>query len=252
MSKTVVGLFPDNKDAQAAMTGLETMGIKRNSVQVMTSDARDKVLNALTSVGVPQDDSHLYAEAVRRGGALVIGSVEDTQADQAVAVLDRNNSLDIDKLGSRYRESGYTGFDAAQAAYAGPDLQAERDLNSQITIPIVAEELQVGKRSVERGGARIHTFVTERPVEAQVTLRDETVTIDRRPVDRLATDADFQTQDITLTETGEEAVVSKTARVVEEVVVGKTATDRTETVRDTVRRTDVEVDDLDTNSTTRR
>ncbi|MGI4791288.1 MAG: YsnF/AvaK domain-containing protein [Janthinobacterium lividum] len=252
MSKTVVGLFPQAKDAQAAMSDLETMGIKRNNVQVMTSDARDKVMTALTSVGVPQEDSHLYAEAVRRGGALVVGSVEDSQADQAVAVLDRNNSVDIDKLGSRYRESGYTGFDAAQPAYAGPDLQSERDLNSQITIPIVEEDLQVGKRTVERGGARIHTFVTERPVEAQVTLRDETVTVDRRPVDRLATEADFQTKDITLTETDEEAVVSKTARVVEEVVVGKTATDRTETVRDTVRRTEVDVDDLGTDGSTRR
>ena len=54
-----------------------------------------------------------------------------------------------------------------------------------------------------------------------------------------------------MTETAEEAVVGKTARVVEEVVVGKTATDRTETVTDTVRRTDVEVDDLTTDTTRR-
>ena len=67
-----------------------------------------------------------------------------------------------------------------------------------------------------------------------------------------ATDADFQSKDITMTETAEEAVVGKTARVVEEVVVGKTATERTETVHDTVRRTDVEVDDVDTNAPTSR
>lgn len=252
MSKTVVGLFPHSEDADAALRDLETIGVKRNSVQLMTSSAQSKVLNALTSIGVPQEDAHVYAEGVRRGGALVVGSVEDNQADQAVTVLDRNNSIDIDKLGSRYRESGYTGFDAAQPAYAGPDLQSERDLNSQITIPIVEEELQVGKRTVERGGARIHTFVTERPVEASVSLHEEHVTVNRRPVDRAATDADFQGKDVTLTETDEEAVVSKTARVVEEVVVGKTVTDRTETVQDTVRRTDVDVDELGVNGSIKR
>lgn len=251
MSKTVVGLFPQATDAQTAMRDLETMGIRRNSVQVMTSDARDKVLNALTSVGVPQDDAHLYAEGVRRGGALVVGTVEDAQADEAVSVLDRNNTIDIDKLGSRYRETGYTGYNASAPAYTEPDLTTERDLNKQITIPIVEEQLSVGKREVQRGGARIHTFVTERPVEESVTLHEEHVTVDRRPVDRAATTADFQNKDITLTETAEEAVVGKTARVVEEVVVGKTATDHTETVHDTVRRTDVEVDNL-TDDATRR
>ena len=251
MSKTVVGLFPQSDDAQGAMRGLETLGIKRNSVQVMTNDARDKVLNALTSVGVPQDDAHLYAEGVRRGGALVVGTVEDGQADEAVAILDRNNTIDIDKLGSRYRETGYTDYSAAAPAYTEPDLTTERDLNKQITIPVVEEQLVVGKREVQRGGARIHTFVTERPVEETISLHEEHVSVERRPVNRTATDADFQNKDITLTETAEEAVVGKTARVVEEVVVGKTATDRTETVHDTVRRTDVEVNEI-TDDTTRR
>ena len=251
MSKTVVGLFPQSEDAQGAMRDLETLGIRRNSVQVMTSDARDKVLNALTSVGVPQDDAHLYAEGVRRGGALVVGTVDDNQADQAVSILDRNNTIDIDKLGSRYRETGYTDYSATAPAYTEPDLTTERDLNKQITIPVVEEQLIVGKREVQRGGARIHTFVTERPVEASVSLHEEHVSVERRPVDRTATDADFQAKDITMTENAEEAVVGKTSRVVEEVVVGKTATDRTETVHDTVRRTDVEVDNI-SDDTTRR
>ncbi len=245
MSKTVVGLFPHSQDAQGAMRDLEAAGVQRGSVQVMESDAQGKVLNALTGAGVPKDDAQLYAEGVRRGGALVVGNVDDNKADQAVSILDRNNTIDIDKLGSRYRESGYKGYDETQAAYTEPDLSKERDLNKQITVPIIEEQLQVGKREVQRGGARIHTFVTERPVE-------EHVTVSRHAVDRAATDADFQNKDITMTETNEEAVVGKTSRVVEEVVVGKTATDRTETVHDTVRRTDVEVDDLDKNSKTNR
>ena len=94
---------------------------------------------------------------------------------------------------------------------------------------------------------RIRSFVTETPVEENVTLRDETINVDRRPVDRAARDADFdafEERTIEVTETDEEAVVSKEARVVEEVVVGKSVENRQETVRDTVRRTNVEVEEI--------
>jgi len=119
---------------------------------------------------------------------------------------------------------------------------------------VVEEELQVGKREVQRGGVRVYTHVTETPVEETVRLHEEHVNVERRPVDRPLTAADtaaFKEESIELRETAEEAIISKQARVVEEVVVGKTATDRTETVRDTVRRTDVEVEQLDTQHTRR-
>ena len=253
MSKTVVGLFPHTEDVQSALRDLESMGIGRSSVQVMGSDARSQVGSALTGVGVPSEDTSLYAEAVRRGSTLVVAAADDNQADQAVKILDRYNTIDINQLGSRYREGGYTGFDSDQPAYAEPDAAAERDLNQGMTIPIIEEQLEVGKREVQRGGARIHSFVTERPIEEQVTLREETVSVNRRPVDRAVTDADaaFKEQNFEVTETSEEAVVSKTAHVVEEVVVGKTATNRTETVHDTVRRTDVKVEELETANTGR-
>jgi hypothetical protein len=94
---------------------------------------------------------------------------------------------------------------------------------------------------------RIYTHVTERPVEEQVRLREESVHVERRPVDRPLTGADataFQDRTVEMTATAEEAVVAKTARVIEEVVVGKTVDERVETVRDTVRRTDVDVEQL--------
>jgi len=108
----------------------------------------------------------------------------------------------------------------------------------------VEEEVQVGKRAVERD-VRVHTTVTEKPVEEQVHLREEHVTVERRPADRPASGADqavFKEGVIEITETVEEPVVAKQARVVEEVVIHKEATDHVETIRDTVRRTDVEVE----------
>jgi uncharacterized protein (TIGR02271 family) len=103
----------------------------------------------------------------------------------------------------------------------------------------------VGTRQVQHGGVRLYTRVTERPVEETVRLRDETVHVERRPVDRPATEADVaaaKERTIEVTETDEEPVVRKQIRVVGEVVVSKDVEEHTETVRDTVRRTEVEVE----------
>jgi uncharacterized protein (TIGR02271 family) len=111
-------------------------------------------------------------------------------------------------------------------------------------IPVVEENLRVGKREVTHGRVRVRSYVVETPVEEQVRLRDEHVHVERQRVDRPVTDADrvFQDRTIEASETAEEAVVSKEARVTEEVRLQKEAQERTETVRDTVRRTEVEIE----------
>jgi uncharacterized protein (TIGR02271 family) len=113
-------------------------------------------------------------------------------------------------------------------------------------IPIVEENLRVGKRQVEGGRVKIRSYVVETPVQEQVSLRQEHVQVERRPVDRPVTAADealFRDRSIEASERSEEAVVSKEARVKEELVVNKDARERTETVSDTVRHTEVEVED---------
>jgi uncharacterized protein (TIGR02271 family) len=114
-------------------------------------------------------------------------------------------------------------------------------------IPVVEEQLKVGKRQVSGGRVKVRSYVVETPVSEQVNLRDETVRVERRPVDQAVTDAkstpSFQDRIIEAEERHEEPVVTKDARVKEEVVVGKTAEQHTETVKDKVRRTEVEVDD---------
>ena len=121
-------------------------------------------------------------------------------------------------------------------------------------IPIVEENLVVGKRDVNRGGVRVRSYVTETPVHEQVRLREENVNVERRTVDQPLSTADgdaFRERTIAMTATGEEAVVGKNARVVEEVVVSKTAGERVEEVSDTVRKTEVEIDrDSDVDTTT--
>ena len=113
------------------------------------------------------------------------------------------------------------------------------------TVQLAEDQLRVGKREVGGGRVRVRSYVVERPVEEQVNLRQERVEVERRPVDREVSpgDAPFQERTIEATERGEEAVVDKQARVVEEVGLRKDVDTRTETVRDTVRKTEVEVED---------
>jgi uncharacterized protein (TIGR02271 family) len=117
----------------------------------------------------------------------------------------------------------------------------------------VEETLHVETRRTERsGGVRVYSHVTEQPVEREVRLRDERVTVERRPVDRPATERDFaafKEGTVEMTETREEPVVTKEARVVEEVVIDKDVREHTERVRDTVRRTEVEVEPIGKEST---
>jgi uncharacterized protein (TIGR02271 family) len=120
-------------------------------------------------------------------------------------------------------------------------------------IPVVEEELEVGKRQVDLGAVRVVSRMVETPVTESVTLREERANIERRPVDRPASEADLaglRDESIEVRETAEKAVVNKTARVVEEVTVGKTATEHTEQVSDSVRRTVVDVQNDGGNATT--
>ncbi len=154
---------------------------------------------------------------------------------------------------SDYEDMIRAGYER-RANYRSGARSTATDTGEQV-IPVVEEEIAIGKRQVERGGARVNVDVEEKPVEEQVTLREENVRVERRPVDREVTDADataFKEGTFEVRERAEEAVVDKRARVVEEVVIGKDVQERTETVRDTVRRTNVDVEELGGGATTAR
>ncbi len=227
------------------------------------------LVGALTNVGVPEEDAGYYNEGVRRGGTLLAVKAQDAQAHQVAQILSDDGAVNIDERADLYKQEGFlptpntaaaTTATAPMAAAATTNFSQTPATTSQPlaakpgeqVFQVVEEDLQVGKREVQRGGVRVYSHMTETPVEQQVSLHEERAVVERRPVDRAANASDlnaFQEGSVEIRETAEEAVVGKTARVVEEVVVGKQASDRTETVRDTVRRTDVEVEQLGTTTT---
>jgi uncharacterized protein (TIGR02271 family) len=198
----------------------------------------------------------------------VVVESSDDRAERGMEILRRLHPVNMHERTTQWRQEGWTGDDANAITSTPPSSTATATRRAQeqartttrvadkgartrhvegqeeMTIPVVEEDLSIGKREVERGHVRIYSRVKEQPIEEAVRLREEKVTVERRPADRPATEADFAAaakEVIEVTETAEESVVSKRARVVEEVVVHKEVTERTETVRGTARHTDVDV-----------
>jgi len=187
------------------------------------------LLGALIGWGIPEETVKHYEQGIKNGGILM-GVKPKTDADR-------------EHFTTHWSDAQPTGVSTAAAT--GTARTATATGAESGTIPVVEEHLEVGKRAVETGHVQVKSHVVETPVNESVTLREEHAAIERRPVDRPASEADlanFKEETIEVRETAEQAVVNKTARVVEEVVVGKTATSTTQEISDTVRKTVVDVE----------
>lgn len=253
MTHTVIGLFDNKTEARAAMEELIKQGFIRENIDVSDrrnddsvaaettagSGAGDSISNFFSSLfGDDNATTQNYTTLAQDADAILTVQVDSEERARAAAeILDRHGAIDVDERSTQDRQNA-AGTSAATHNTATTE--------GAMSIPVIQEELQVGKRAVERGGARIKSRIIEKPVEETLRLREEHIVVNRQPVNRAVTDADManlQTGDIELTERAEKAVVSKQARVVEEVSVGKQVSEREEVIRDTVRRTDVDVEE---------
>jgi stress response protein YsnF len=238
------------------------------------------LIGALTDMGVPEEEARHYESQIREGKVLVaVRADNDEEAERAANIMEIEGAEDVEGRpeesveatpeyeGTRAREAGHvseprTSIDRGEAgrqpevAAGAPMPPRDRQLPEEPTsvpggfrteatrkTPVTEEQMVVGKRMVEGGRVRVYGRTTEKPVEESVRLREERVNVERRPADRPVTDAERKGDVVVeVTEMREEPVVGKQERVVEEIVVGKTAEERTETVRDKVRRQDVEVE----------
>jgi uncharacterized protein (TIGR02271 family) len=216
------------------------------------------LVGALVEMGVPEDQASRYAEGIRRGGTLVTVRTDDANSGRAVDIMNRYNPIDINR-----QTEAWQGQERSRVDDLVNPMDTDRTETEQlryeeeaipvtgqspdVTIPVVEEDVRVGKREVDKGGVRISSHTSEEPFEEQVNLRSERVDVDRRPVDRPASDRDleaFQEGTMDITEKGEEAIVQKEARVTEEIHIRKDIEETTEPIRDTVRRTQVDVERL--------
>jgi len=265
--KTVVGVFEDYNSADRVVRDLTNAGIPRDSIEVksnfMTGAAgrsgsqeenREGGISGFFHRLFGDDESEAghYAEAQRRGNTIVCVTAPGDQLERAVDIMNSAGAVDIDRHVENYRQMGYQQYDPNAEPYNYDQARSERERfrtnEGGASIPVVEEELQVGKRAVRRGGVRVYSRMVEEPASENIELREEHVRVDRRPTDRVMSEAEMQglrDQTIEVNEMVEEPVVKKRARVREEVVVGKETTNRTEKVSENLRRTEVNVERME-------
>lgn len=218
MATTVIGIFENSKILHQVMNELTKAGFKDQNIEILEGDAR-KIEATVTERGFEEDDARGYAEAVKGGKKLLAAFVPEAKAEQVVAIMDRYESANGEERGSR-----------------------------EESVPVVEEELSISKRQVGRGGVRVSTRVSEKPVEKTVRLREEEIEVERTKADRALSpeeaDRAFEERTVEITATGEEVEVEKEARVVGEVALSKRTEEREQKVKDTVRRSEVEVEKI--------
>ena len=141
-------------------------------------------------------------------------------------------------------ESGTSNLPWDQAKTAARHAWDRVDRGEAVRVQLSEEQLKVGKREVEGGSVRLRKIVRNEDVSESVQLHHDEVTIDRVSTGNLAevpADA-FQEGTIEVPLKREEAVVEKTAKVVGEVNLKKNVKTDTETIRETLRKEDVEID----------
>jgi stress response protein YsnF len=243
MARTTVAHFASITEAERAAAALESAGISRSHIRVIDSATARQYeesagaerrtgggfwswlfgdVESESERGFPEDDARYFSTRIREEGALVMVTTPDEGADRVRELLERYGARVDQRTG---RTVGTT--------------------DREKVIPVVEEEVRVGKRPVERGGVRVYRHVVERPIEEHLRLREERIRVERRAVDRpldRTVREPFREETIELTEMAEEPVIEKRARVVEEVTVSKEVEARDTAVHDKVRRTEVEVE----------
>jgi uncharacterized protein (TIGR02271 family) len=233
MSRTVTALYDKRAEAEVARARLNS------ELQLDTARIIDRTAaGSLRDIDLSAEDRHAYEEGLKRGGCLLVAELKSGQdSDRIIRVLEDSASVDLDGRQRDWRGEGWAPYSDAQI------VEEQR-------IPVVEEQLRVGKREVARGGAKVRSYVREVPVQEEVRLREEHIEVERRPAEERLSEADVAARGvlkdrvIEISQMREEAVVTKEAVVREELVVNKTIEERTERIEETVRRTEVEVDDL--------
>ena len=243
--KSVIAAYRDSEIANRAAAEVGASGIEPRAIRVFDEQSNGaEIMRTLVEHEVPRQRASQYAEGVRRGAVLVVADVADQDAPRFAGLLDRHGPIDLATAAERWTAEGWTGYREDAGMLDDQARRAERASFEHESLDVIEEEVRIGKREVAAGGVRVRSFVTERPIREALELREERIEVTREPVDEplAATDERFTEEEFEVTARAEEPVVEKRARVVERVRVDKEVGTRTETIEDTERRRDVEVE----------
>jgi len=263
--ETLVAVYDTPAHADAAVKALKAAGFAESDISVFDS-ARLKAGRATMAAGVKEPglwqrlfgtdvyehEANIYGDAIEDGGVVLSVRVPTNEVAHARAVLDIHRPADVHdravtigiapaaQVETIEKKIEAVPLAAMQKVAVSPKLAAAQP----DVLRLAEEQLQVGKEMVETGRTRVRRFVTERDVAQDVSLHDEHAEVMRKAISdpKYVGEIDWADGTIEIVETAEHALANKTARIVEEVGLKKIATDRGETIRDKLRRQQVEVE----------
>jgi uncharacterized protein (TIGR02271 family) len=255
----IVTLYDTAGHAAEARRSLEAAGFPASEISTLTSAALGVTGDKLSEPGIwhrlfgrdiEQHEATVYGRVVGAGGAVLTVRVLESEVPKALAILNAHRSVDV---AQRAAQEGLISSSAAPAAAAPasvaaapskPVVSVAQASSGEEVLRLAEEQLDIGKRQVRDGTTRIRRFVVETPVERQVTLHEEHVKVIRRAISdpESIRNIDWNERTIEVNETAEEPVVTKSAHFTEEVVIQKEGTDQVKTIKDKVRRQQVEVE----------
>jgi stress response protein YsnF len=252
MTHTVIGFFDNSNKAETAETQLIYNGFSREDVDISTRDLPenyedyqgkkeddDSIYNFFKSLFKDEEEEERskYTEVGKRSCILTVHVDNIDEAEKAARIMDDYGAMDVNERAREF--SGQSGFSGSQDTSSA---------KSSKTIPVIEEEMEVGKKEVENTGIRLRSRIIEKPVEKHLRLRSEHINVERHKVNRPATESElenFKEGTYEARERKEVPLVNKKAKVVEEVQVNKEVEEHDETIRGKVRKTDVDIENLE-------
>jgi len=266
--ETLVAVFDTPEHAEAAVEALKAGGFHEDDISIFDNDRLSAGTSTISKdvkaaglwhrmfgTGLYKHEAAVFGQTVDQGGTVLSLRVLDSEVAHAIGILDLHRPIDVhDRAVTSGIATAATVETAAKAIAEVPVAVAQKvavtpkiaDTHGEV-LRLAEEQLQVGKQNVEAGRTRVRRFTTEREVSADVTLHEEHAELLRRAISEPAkiADLDWSDRSIEVIETAEQALVSKTARVVEEVALDKIGTDHIETVHEKLRRQQAEVERID-------
>jgi len=262
----IVTLYDTVDHAEAARRNLVAAGFPPTEISTIDSKTLGLTSDKLREPGlwhrlfgrdIQQFEATLYGHSVDSGGVIVTVRVPEADVARATSILNAHQAVDVLK---RAEQQGLLAAQAPKPVPSAPPATqpvampepamraATSTASGEEVLALAQEEINVGKRLVQEGTTRIRRFVIETPVEAQVTLHEEHSRVIRRAIadPNYIRNIDWTDKTIEVTESIEEPVVTKSAHITEEVVIQREGSDKVKTLRDRVRRQQVEVERLST------
>ena len=266
----IVTLFDSAMQAEAAKRNLTKAGFPDRDISLISGDRlqsegkairHPSIWQRLFGDTVDKDQADVYSKAMDKGGVVLTLRTEEENLAKAMTILHSHDSVDMPERmkssltdpSERELMTGEREASVTNRNFAGEtDDRYEEPVRTSLTgdetedeiLRLAEEQIEVGKRLVSEGSTRVRRYTVTDQVSEDVSLHEQHADVFRRAIDEPAYlgEVDWTEKTVEIAESHEQPVINKTARVKEEVVVRTDTNERTETVNDTVRRQEVDID----------